>query len=137
MTEACTACNGLRRQVRELHEELGEYRTRQRSEAVRAAAAERIGRWALAFDIPVSQAVMLALFADAPGRIFSRTAILAALEDWPNRDGLDRAVDTRIKRLRQALAAAGVVGAILTVYGLGYKMDGVSAAEIKRRAGEG
>jgi DNA-binding response OmpR family regulator len=61
---------------------------------------------------------LLMLFASHPGRAFSRDFLLERLwtDDY---EGLDRTVDTHVRRLRKKLGALGE--RIVTVWGVGYR----------------
>jgi DNA-binding response OmpR family regulator len=61
---------------------------------------------------------LLMLFASHPGRAFSRDFLLERLwtDDY---DGLDRTVDTHVRRLRKKLGGLGE--RIVTVWGVGYR----------------
>jgi DNA-binding response OmpR family regulator len=61
---------------------------------------------------------LLMLFASHPGRAFSRDFLLERL--WTgDYDGLDRTVDTHVRRLRKKLGGLGE--RIVTVWGVGYR----------------
>ena len=61
---------------------------------------------------------LLRLFVSHPGRAFSRDFLLDRI--WAGEyDGLDRAVDTHVTRLRKKLGPLG--DAIQTVWGVGYR----------------
>ncbi|MDJ1185189.1 response regulator [Roseofilum casamattae] len=64
---------------------------------------------------------LLELFLRNPQRIFSSSSILDYLWSFPDIPGEDT-VRAHIKRLRRKLKAAGVEGAIETVYGMGYRL---------------
>jgi DNA-binding response OmpR family regulator len=61
---------------------------------------------------------LLMLFASNPGRAFSRDFLLERLwtDDY---EGLDRTVDTHVRRLRRKLGRLGE--RIVTVWGVGYR----------------
>lgn len=64
---------------------------------------------------------LLLAFARAPGRVFSRDALIERV--WgPAFDGVDRVVDVHVSNLRQKLAAAGAEGLLRTVRGVGYAL---------------
>jgi DNA-binding response OmpR family regulator len=61
---------------------------------------------------------LLMLFASHPGRAFSREFLLERL--WTDSyDGMDRTVDTHVRRLRRKLGTLG--DRIVTVWGVGYR----------------
>jgi two-component system, OmpR family, alkaline phosphatase synthesis response regulator PhoP len=65
---------------------------------------------------------LLLTFLRAPGRVFSRTALIERV--W--RDdfvGVERVVDVHVSKLRQKLTAAGLTGALRTVRGVGYALE--------------
>ena len=70
---------------------------------------------------------LLELFLRNPQRIFSSSSILDYLWSFPDIPGEDT-VRAHIKRLRRKLKAAGVEGAIETVYGMGYRLKELPSA---------
>ncbi len=63
---------------------------------------------------------LLQLLAGNPGRAFNREFLIERI--WgADFDGVDRAVDNHIRRLRQKLGEHG--GKIVTVHGVGYRFD--------------
>jgi DNA-binding response OmpR family regulator len=65
---------------------------------------------------------LLLTFLRAPGRVFSRTALIERV--W--RDdfvGVERVVDVHVSKLRQKLTAAGLAHALRTVRGVGYALE--------------
>jgi two-component system, OmpR family, response regulator BaeR len=68
---------------------------------------------------------LLKTLASAPGRVFSRDALLDRLHA-DQRAVTDRAVDSHIKNLRRKLQQAGAGDeCIRSIYGVGYRFDGV------------
>ena len=66
---------------------------------------------------------LLRTLAGAPGRVFSRDALLDRLHA-DQRAVTDRAVDSHVKNLRRKLEAAGApTDVIRSVYGVGYRFD--------------
>ncbi len=64
---------------------------------------------------------LLLTFAQAPGRVFSREALIERV--WgPEFDGVDRVVDVHVSNVRQKLVAAGAEGLLRTVRGVGYAL---------------
>lgn len=64
---------------------------------------------------------LLHTFLRAPGRVFSRDALIERV--WgPDFAGGDRVVDVHVSNLRQKLVAAGARGALRTVRGVGYAL---------------
>ncbi len=69
-------------------------------------------------DLTPKEFELLLLFVAHPGRVFSRDFLLKHL--WSHDyEGLDRAVDTHITRLRKKLGPCGE--RIVTVWGIGYR----------------
>ena len=67
---------------------------------------------------------LLKTLASAPGRVFSRDALLDRLHA-DQRAVTDRAVDSHIKNLRRKLQAAQAgEDCIRSIYGVGYRFDG-------------
>ena len=71
---------------------------------------------------------LLEVLARRPDRVYSRSQLLEVLRD-DSYEGLERTVDTHIKNLRRKLeASARDVGCrIVTVFGIGYKLEGPGA----------
>lgn len=69
-------------------------------------------------ELTATEFKMLALFAGAPGRVFSRSVLMDSIwgQDYY---GVDRTVDTHISRLRRKLGSFGE--RIETVHGVGYR----------------
>lgn len=67
---------------------------------------------------------ILALLLRNPNRVLRREQIIAAI--WGNADAVEpRTIDVHIRRLRLHLGGRkGAGGAIVTVRGVGYKLDG-------------
>jgi len=66
---------------------------------------------------------LLKTLASAPGRVFSRDALLDKLHA-DQRAVTDRAVDSHVKNLRRKLEAAGAgPDCIRSIYGVGYRFD--------------
>jgi two-component system phosphate regulon response regulator PhoB len=101
-----------------------------------AVAARALRHGDLTIDLPAFQARwqgrpiplmpnefrLLRYFAEHPGRVFTRTQLIAALgKQEPPVD--ERTVDVWIGRLRRALRAAGAGNPLRTVRSLGYVFD--------------
>ncbi len=71
-------------------------------------------------DLTPKEFELLLLFAQHPGRAFSREFLLEQLWGY-DYDGFDRTVDTHITRLRKKLGALG--DNIVTVWGVGYRFS--------------
>jgi DNA-binding response OmpR family regulator len=64
---------------------------------------------------------LLLTFAEAPGRVFTREALIERV--WGHEfDGGDRVVDVHVSNVRQKLVAAGADGLLRTVRGVGYAL---------------
>lgn len=88
-----------------------------------------VARWdGTALDLPRQQFRLLAVLAQDPGRVWSRSALMDAAWDHPE-EAFDRAVDSQIRHLRAALAAvAPDLEVVRTVRGEGYALaDGLVA----------
>ena len=70
-------------------------------------------------DLTPREFDLLLLFASHPGRVFSRQFLLERLWGYEY-DGLDRAVDTQVTRLRKKLGPLG--DKLVTVWGVGYRL---------------
>jgi len=65
---------------------------------------------------------ILSVLATSPGRVFTRAALLEALNDTGNI--VERTVDRHINNLRKKIEPAGKKPAyVVTVYGVGYKLS--------------
>lgn len=67
---------------------------------------------------------LLAHLAKYPGKVFSRLDLLDAA--LPERDALERVIDSHLKNLRRKLTNVGAGEMIETVYGVGYRLREVS-----------
>lgn len=72
-----------------------------------------------AVELAPKEYFILKLLMENPGRVYSRNQMIDLIWE-PDFDGLDRVVDTQIKKLRKNLGAAG--SKIVTVFGRGYKI---------------
>jgi two-component system, OmpR family, response regulator len=64
---------------------------------------------------------LLLAFAQAPGRVFTREALIERV--WGHEfDGGDRVVDVHVSNVRQKLVTAGADGLLRTVRGVGYAL---------------
>jgi two-component system response regulator BaeR len=76
-----------------------------------------------ALDLTPIEFRLLKTLASAPGRVFSRDALLDKLHA-DQRAVTDRAVDSHVKNLRRKLEAAGAgPDCIRSIYGVGYRFD--------------
>ena len=71
-------------------------------------------------DLTLSEYRLLEHLARHPGRVFSRTELLAAC--LPDSDALERTVDAHLNSVRRKLAAVGVTDALDTVRSAGYRL---------------
>lgn len=88
----------------------------------------KLSRDVIAEGVPVvltpTEFKMCELLMSHPGRVFSRTHLLQAVQDMAF-EGYDRTIDSHIKNLRKKLNAAPEAAYMIkTVYGIGYKMIG-------------
>jgi DNA-binding response OmpR family regulator len=75
-----------------------------------------------ALPLTATEFRILRLFADAPGRVFTRDDIIR-LALGPDFEGLDRTVDAHIMNVRRKVrTAGGPADIIATVFGVGYKL---------------
>jgi DNA-binding response OmpR family regulator len=85
----------------------------------RAHEARLDGR---ALPLTATEFRVLRLFADSPGRVFTRDDIIR-LALGPDFEGLDRTVDAHIMNVRRKVrTAGGPADIIATVFGVGYKL---------------
>jgi DNA-binding response OmpR family regulator len=70
-------------------------------------------------DLTPKEFELLQLFAEHPGRAFSREFLVERIWGYEY-DGFDRAVDTHITRLRKKLGPFGEK--LITVWGVGYRL---------------
>ena len=72
-------------------------------------------------DLTATEFKVLTLFAQAPGRVFTRSVLMDVIwgQDYY---GVDRTVDTHVSRLRRKLGRFGEH--VETVHGLGYRFTG-------------
>ena len=75
-------------------------------------------------DLTPMEFRLLRLFAQRPGRIFSRDQLIEMTHDDPAAS-FDRSVDTHVKNLRRKMLEVGAGDlSIHSVYGVGYKLEG-------------
>lgn len=72
-------------------------------------------------DLTPTEFRILAHMAQSPGRAFTRADLVDAC--LPEAAALDRTVDSHVSNLRRKLAAAGAVGMLESVRGIGYRLD--------------
>jgi DNA-binding response OmpR family regulator len=75
-------------------------------------------------DLTTTEFRLLAKLAETPGRVFSRTQLLDAVQGIAY-EGYERTIDAHIKNLRQKMAPGGASCGceIETVRGVGYKLE--------------
>jgi DNA-binding response OmpR family regulator len=75
-------------------------------------------------DLTTTEFKLLAALARTPGRVFSRTQLLDAVQGT-DYVGYDRTIDAHIKNLRQKMSAESTECGcrIETVRGVGYKLE--------------
>jgi len=86
----------------------------------RHEAVVEIGGRRHVLGLTLTEFRLLAHLMRAPQRVASRSELLAAC--LPERDSLERAVDSHLSKLRKKLEAAGVRGTPCCVRGIGYKL---------------
>ncbi|WP_454714902.1 response regulator [Caulobacter segnis] len=78
------------------------------------------GVGASALNLTLSEFRILVQFLNAPMRVLTRSEILDAC--LPDSDALERTVDSHVSNLRRKLEAAGAVGFVAVVRGVGYRL---------------
>lgn len=134
----CAHCVALQRQVRELQEELAEWRLRERAEAavsdVRASDLTRRLVRALKVDTkyfgPAEFRLLFALIEASPA-ICTRERLFSVICLEPESDVGLEIVKVRVSRLRRMLREAGVDAVIETYWGQGYRLTTGAAATVK------
>lgn len=71
---------------------------------------------------------LLAALAATPGRLYSRAELIERA--LPESDILERTLDSHLKNLRRKLAEAGASNLIVTVRGMGFRLDDRAALEV-------
>lgn len=119
----------LQRQVRELREELAEWRLR--GHQVTSLFATQVDGVRRHFRLEIGTARALLLLIKHAGVAVRRETLADALSPGWNERGVDlQMVDVRICRLRKVLANHGLNRAVHTVWGFGYRLDTVAARDI-------
>jgi two-component system response regulator AdeR len=75
-------------------------------------------------NLTLSEFRILVQFLNAPMRVLSRAEILDAC--LPDSDALERTVDSHVSNLRRKLEAAGAIGFVVNVRGVGYRLVGAA-----------
>lgn len=123
--------------VRELEEELAEYRRRETERDTDQALLRRVREAKRTLGLPKMAAVILFEMAARPGHIFTREALRELSDPLGHGDPAMKVVDVQISRIRTALHAKGVVGAIETAWADGWLVRARGAAAIAALLGEG
>jgi len=85
------------------------------------AARLKVTRGATPIDVTPAEFQLLLALARQPGRILTRSQLLAAIGGESN-DVFDRAIDTHVKNIRRKLEPdPRAPRYVLTVYGIGYR----------------
>lgn len=137
---SCPSCQALRARLRETEEELAAWAEVEALDHSDAEAVTRVSRWMEAFSLSAGNALLLMIFVDRPGRVWNRPALLRQLRNAPCSQGeevSDRAIDTRLKKIRKAMKRECGKAVLKANYGLGWLIDAGGAAALKARVGEG
>lgn len=134
----CAHCDGLRRQVRELQEELAEWRLRDHVAAsatdVQIATLVRQAVKVLKVDLkyfgPAEFRVLLALLEASPNICRHMQLFTVAIRGVESDTNME-IVKVRISRLRRLLRGAGFVDVIETYWGQGYRIAPARASAIR------
>ncbi|WP_338555086.1 response regulator transcription factor [Paenibacillus sp. KS-LC4] len=73
-------------------------------------------------SIPLKEFELLFLLASYPGKLFKRDSLIEQIWGY-DYEGDERAVDTHVKRLRERFAAYEQDFKIVTIWGLGYRLE--------------
>ncbi|HSL93393.1 MAG TPA: response regulator transcription factor, partial [Bacillota bacterium] len=65
---------------------------------------------------------MMEMFIRSPGRVFTRSQLLEGAMD-ESFEGYERSIDTHIRNLRRKLESKGAEDYVVTVFGVGYKLE--------------
>ncbi len=65
---------------------------------------------------------MMEMFMRSPGRVFTRSQLLEGAMD-ESFEGYERSIDTHIRNLRRKLEKEGALDYLVTVFGVGYKLE--------------
>lgn len=132
----CDACAG---RIRELEEEVFAWRSAGQTSLREGKVVDRLARYARRLQLSPGNATVLLAFVDHPDKVRTREVLLDLTAAFENDGGDrgDRAIDTRVKHVRKALAKARLGGnrPIETLYGLGYVMAPDVAAAIREAVG--
>jgi DNA-binding response OmpR family regulator len=73
-------------------------------------------------ELPPAEFSLLAALARSPGRAFTREELVERAFG-PSYEGLDRTIDAHVMRLRRKIEQKGRPPLLVTVFGVGYKLD--------------
>jgi DNA-binding response OmpR family regulator len=79
-----------------------------------------------AVELPPAEFALLAALARAPGRVFTREELVERAFGH-SYEGLDRTIDAHVMRLRRKIERKGLRRLLVTVFGVGYKLDDSAA----------
>lgn len=130
----CSTCERLQREKAELVDELEAWRDHDRREAESVRASQEVVDWKAAFALTGQGARLLLALVKLEGRLLTLArghALLASLSDYePN----TRIVSVYICKIRKALRACGIEGAVVTHWGEGWSIAPGMIAVLKARA---
>lgn len=134
----CATCDDLRRQLREEREELAEWARAKPVAPDDGLTLERLHRWCTRLKTPKGPTRLVIALADASPRVLTPEALLEIArsdgdgEVWNERN----MVRVYVWRARRGLAAAGLSGALETVWGAGYVVPADQASRLKAAMGD-
>jgi len=79
-----------------------------------------------AVELPPAEFALLAALARSPGRVFTRDELVERAFG-SSYEGLDRTIDAHVMRLRRKVEEKGHRPLLVTVFGVGYKLDDAPA----------
>jgi len=125
----CDSCDRLKRQVRELKEEIAEWDRTENNESL----ADKLR---LRFRLRPQAAYTLAAMIERPGRVFSKQAIIQHIgyDGSPmetKRDGEDQSVRTNISWVRSGLKYAGLDVEVRNIHAQGYLISKEDAEKVR------
>ena len=127
----CDNCDRLRRQVRELTEEIKEYEASGHTDDDLS-----VRRLAKTLRIKPQAAKILAALLDRPGRLTSTDLLIEAAEyegeaTNPNDRRFKAAIGMNISSIRRGLESKSIYGGIENFYGTGYVLKKEAAEKVK------
>lgn len=117
--------DGLRAKIRELTEELEEWRSGRKDLEAAQLQAEEIGRAMRRFRLTQCQARAVLLMAKRPNRVVTRDFLKASVTSGRSR----KLADAHLSKARQKLILAGIHQPFLSIHGAGWMMDPQAAAK--------